>query len=189
MNFEQKVKSMTASQIIMAMVDGLKAEHVKVRMASFGSTHGGVCVGCAATNAICEISGVVFTPKNIFRRDLALMANCDFVSDFEGAIDALRAGDVDDYNVYAENHGFAVIQEVEGLDLPFLDTENYLENLDPYIRLAEAQPDYFTPVEGYDWQEVFANLQKNPVDFEMETAPAVKFETLNPAMSEAQALK
>lgn len=66
-SFKDVVTKMKPSQIIMAMVKGLKAEHVKVDMGTFGSTSNEgkkeVCYGCAATNTICEIAGVKPTAR------------------------------------------------------------------------------------------------------------------------------
>lgn len=57
MNFKETVQKMTIKEIILAMVNGLKKEHVKVDFNYFGYVApNGICYGCAATNAICEIT-------------------------------------------------------------------------------------------------------------------------------------
>lgn len=65
MNFQDKIQSMKASEIIRAMISGLRKEHVKIDMTTFGAARNGTCFGCAATNAVCEISNEVFTAKTI----------------------------------------------------------------------------------------------------------------------------
>lgn len=139
--FKQKVQSMTADEIIMAMVNGLKAEHVKVNMNTYGEVRPNgkpTCYGCAATNAIAEISGIKFTPENIYRPTEALKTDRYFLWDFEMAINHLRRGRVDDYNSFARINDFATITPTDE-ELPELTTDNYRDNLEPYIRLAEAQ--------------------------------------------------
>lgn len=59
-NFEEKVRSMSGADIINAMCDGLEREWVRVQMLSFGGSIYGVCHGCAATNAVCQIVGRSF---------------------------------------------------------------------------------------------------------------------------------
>ena len=96
MTFEEKVKSMTFAQILRAMVDGLKAEHVRVQMDAFGIDINGVCFGCAATNAICQISRHVFTLLEIEllqNRAEALLCDYYFLDMFEEALDCLRKND------------------------------------------------------------------------------------------------
>lgn len=139
--FEERVRSMTAKQIIMAMVDGLKRPKTKIDMDSFGYTENGVCYGCAATNTICRIGKITLSADQIrgtSKHALALNGNDKFVTHFEYAIDNLRSGNVYGYNLYASESGFSEIEDTSE-ELPYLDTHNYRENLEPFVRLAEAQ--------------------------------------------------
>lgn len=146
--FEEKVKSMTAAQIIRAMVRGLRKQHVKVDMDTFGSRVNGTCFGCAATNAVCEIYGKTLA-RPIFTQlsddefgelAKAVGARKAFVTNFEYAIDNLRAGYIDDYNVYAKRYKFAQIVKPLDWELPELETDDYLEGLPAYEQLARLQP-------------------------------------------------
>ena len=143
MAFEQKVRNMTAKEIIMAMVNGLKKQHVNVDMLSFGHEQDGICFGCAATNAACEISGKNYGSGDIHGKELrSIHMGCSrrFLSDFEMAIDELRKGNVFLFNHYARRIGIATIKiKVLNFELPRLNTDNYLENLHYYEKLAELQ--------------------------------------------------
>lgn len=93
--FEEIVRNMKPHEIVMAMVDGLKNVHYKVQMRTFGFNENGVCCGCAATNAIYEISKKKFTVDNIEDRELrANFLECEyyFLNDFEETVDLLRRG-------------------------------------------------------------------------------------------------
>lgn len=141
--FEEKVKGMTAGEIIMAMVDGLKKKHVQIDMLTFGESEDGICYGCAATNAICEINGVIFTPTVINterkRREFVNSNDRAFYFDFELAIDYLRKGRVKDYNELANKQGFAEITHHEGMHLPFLKSDFTEAELVQYVKLANRQ--------------------------------------------------
>src|SRR5690606_19420730 len=92
--FENKVKSMTAHDIIMSMVDGLRYPRTEIDMWTFGAIEEGVCYGCAATNAILHIMGVdnyEYVNEHI-RTSLGNKNRPPFVTQFEHAIDRLRCG-------------------------------------------------------------------------------------------------
>ena len=57
-NFKEKVQAMSAKEIIMAMVEGLRNPVTKIHMGTYGKVEGDVCYGCAATNAICKIGKI-----------------------------------------------------------------------------------------------------------------------------------
>lgn len=149
--FDEKVKSMSAKEIIMAMVEGLRNPSTKVDMGTFGRakivsllgiTLKATCYGCAATNTICNISGKKFTPNNIKgSKDKAnfIDGSKEFVAHFEESIDRLRRGKTQWYNYLAKSEGFAQIKVKPGLNLPQLNSKDYLENLDPYVELADYQ--------------------------------------------------
>ncbi len=149
MNFKEKVQSMTAKEIIMAMVDSLvRPPLVHVDMASWGDARRTwrtlfltkTCFGCAATNTICQISGVKFTPENIENRAGALNTEAIFLNNFENAINALRQGSIPAYNAYAECAGFALIKTSPGtVTLPTLENNYKNFELDAYKWLANQQ--------------------------------------------------
>lgn len=140
-SFEEKVRSLSAREMVMTMVEGLEKPAVEVDMATFGTADGGKCFGCAATNAICLISGHVFGADEIRgtgSRGIAINTDWDFLSDFEAAIDRLRRGRVAGYNLYASYGGFVQLKEPD-YELPVLTTENYRDHLDAYRKFAEEQ--------------------------------------------------
>lgn len=156
MTFEEKVKSMTAKEIIMAMVDSLTHPPIiNIDMSSFGDSRvvdrkflgikigkKKVCFGCAATNTICQISGKKFTTENINTRNLrAEFINTDyeFLNAFETAIDDLRSGYIESYNIKAAIHGFATIKNKGMKYFSRLKSSYTNADLEPYIRLANDQ--------------------------------------------------
>lgn len=137
MSFKEKVLSMTGKEIVMAMVNGLQKEWVYVDMNTFGyQTKKGICYGCAATNAICEITGKIpdLSTSN-YHRLISVDDNYVFVARFEKAINRLRFGDIGDYNYWAREMGIA---ELPQSDLPPLNNQNYKENLQAYIDYANT---------------------------------------------------
>jgi len=113
MKFEEKVKSMTSSEIIMAMVNGLRAKYYTLDMNTFGETMGETCYGCAATHCIAEISGVVFGSKEVANdstvRGDVIGSSAAFLIDFEAGIDGLRRGNTFFFNGVAEEIGISKI--------------------------------------------------------------------------------
>jgi len=155
MTFEEKVKSMTAKEIIMAMVNSLtRPPIISIDMGTYGETrkvdkkflgikigNKEVCFGCAATNTICQISGKKFTPQNIFSKKTRaefINSDYDFLGGFEMAIDFLRVGDIESYNRRAKNLGIAIIDQ-NNIDVYRLGNSYTNKDLEPYIRLANAQ--------------------------------------------------
>ena len=154
-DLEQKIKSMSAKQIILAMVDGLKNPPCKIDMTSFGTTYRShlksgeqgkrkVCFGCAATVTICKIARKKFNANNIdhrIKRSAALRVDFEFLHSFELAIDCLRRGNLGGYNNMARSGGFATI-DFQHVELPpHIDNINYKkrEVLSAYRKLAMAQ--------------------------------------------------
>lgn len=138
---EKKVKSMSAHDIIMAMVDGLRSPRTVIDMSTFGSIRMGICFGCAATNAILHIMDVD-KEKEVVDHILECESQAYsllVLGQFENAIDCLRRDRVDLYNRYAMNGGFAPITPIPGQELPWLG-DNYTENqLKEYEKLAKYQ--------------------------------------------------
>jgi hypothetical protein len=147
MDFEEKVKSMKFSEIMQAMITGLNKPNVTVNMDTFGWAKGfwifKKCFGCAATNAVCEISGVKFNRHNIddnVARAEAVKTSYLFLDRFEGAINQLRLGNEFWYNHYAQMGGFAKIPAkfLKTIDaLPELSTENYKALLSVYQEVCD----------------------------------------------------
>lgn len=136
--FEEKVKSMTAYDIIMAMVDGLRKPRTKIDMSTFGAIEEGVCYGCAATNAILHIMEASKEGVEDHIRTSQNRNTCPLdVAQFEVAIDHLREGEVDLYNLYAKDCGIAQITPMPGQELPYLDDDYTEDQLQEYVKLAE----------------------------------------------------
>lgn len=144
-NIERKIKSMTAKEIIMAMVDGLMNPVTKIDMYNFGSYEDGICYGCAATNAICRI-GMLDPEEELQRMGGPKYRNySDLISGFEDAIDELRNGHINSYNHFAQEYGFATIKT--STELPEIDNDNYQDPkvIQDYIDLANAQESEVKP--------------------------------------------
>ena len=143
---------MSAKEIIMNMVEGLKNPLVKIDMVSYGHIcdDSNICYGCAATASIARLKGSIEVGKDYLIDDLNLvwiektlsLELSKFVINFEYAIDHLRTGNVDGYNNIAIDYGFALIvfKKTKTFNtLPVLNTDTYLDNLEPYIKLANKQ--------------------------------------------------
>lgn len=151
LTFEEKIKTMTGKEIVMAMVEGLQDPCVVVDMGTFGETREGICFGCAATNAVCRITGI----KPLDLEDTGWEQNAKVfkvqsaqtLKTFEYAIDSLRKGHVtgndfliQGYNYYAGQIGMAQLP-TPTTTLPRLSTEDYQENLQAYIDYANSLTD------------------------------------------------
>lgn len=151
MKFEDKVKSMKAYEIIQAMMKSLENPTVKLDLTTYGEVKEKnimglfkreVCYGCAATNTICQISGIKLNVNNIsFRsnRSQAINSDYNFLESFEYAIDSLRRGDITNYNHYAEKHGFAKIVPHPTISMPELENGFTKTQLGTYAILALYQ--------------------------------------------------
>lgn len=138
---EKKVKSMSAHDIIMAMVEGLRNPRTEIDMDDFGKIEDGICYGCAATNAILHIMDAGYEEDDvdhIFRRKYDASWPLT-LKKFEIAIDRLRKGWVNIYNRYAEAYGFAQITPIHGQELPYLDNDYTEKDLQEYEKLAKYQ--------------------------------------------------
>jgi len=96
MNFEEKVESMKIHEIVDAMIQGVKKQHVKLDFSTYGDVVNGVCYGCGATNAICEIIGTKFDANSLPYRETRvdfLETSYEYLITFETAINWLRHGD------------------------------------------------------------------------------------------------
>lgn len=139
-DFKEIVQAMSAKEIIMAMVNGLKKPYTVIDMDTFGTENfSGVCYGCAATNAICEIYGYIPGSMTSGFSDSGISNDAEFVQLFEFAIDGLRCGFVESYNHYCERLGISFIED-NGTTLPFLNDEYTEADLLSYIELANSQP-------------------------------------------------
>ncbi len=154
-----KIRSLTPKQVIMAMVDGLKNPKTKIQMSTFGYQEGDVCYGCAATNALCQLfdindpvgwlaiidddhdqETVNRTPG--FRNSAAKLNEItEDIMHFENAVEFLRRGNLLTANFALSELDINPIRYNNELDsaLPRLTDSYALEDLEPYIRLAEFQ--------------------------------------------------
>lgn len=147
--FEEVLQSMTGKGVVLAMIAGLEKEHVKVDMYAFAYEEMGVCFGCAATNAICEITGNTeayieerrhsnMTPFFSFERLKSINGKIETVHSFEVAVDFLRKGLVDQYNLLIDQLGYHNLFIETKLYLPELTNESYKEQLESYRELANT---------------------------------------------------
>ena len=149
--FEKTVRAMTAKEIILSMVEGLRKPAVKINMNSYGTVmeepsffglfKRDVCYGCAATNTICKIANIKLSSDLISTtsgRALAADSSTSFLSSFENAIDALRLGDITRYNMHAMDGGFASINNNVSV-VPLRENNPTEEQLKLFIKLAESQ--------------------------------------------------
>lgn len=128
---EEKLKALSAKEIIMAMVNGLRNRHTEIDMSSFGKIVGQVFFGCAATNCIIEITKL--KPEEEIR------ISCENYSElfvkFESAIDYLRKGGICGFNSIWD---YAQIVDPY-IYLPTLENYYTEEQLQKYVELAEYQ--------------------------------------------------
>lgn len=143
--FSDKVRSMSAKEIILTMVESLRNPACEVSMATFGSVAGGLCFGCAATNTIAKLMGQeVLTPEFLLGGHgyvrwplINDRQERGFIHSFELAIDALRVGEIECYNDCASDLGMAEIpvEQEDVLHLPTLRTaysEGELQQYEDY---------------------------------------------------------
>ena len=110
------------SDAIDAMIKGLReilGDNFKVDMESFGHANRGVCYGCAATCAIQQIAGKLFTPDDleyaymVAKKATALDMNKEEMLAFETAIDQFRMGNIwfllKFYGIRAESSGINIL--------------------------------------------------------------------------------
>jgi len=144
-NFKEKVQAMSAKEIIMVVVEGLRNPVTKIDMGTYGEVDDGVCYGCAATNAICKIGKISLDeflkvePLNSMKRFAKNLDHRDFIVMFETAIDHLRTGNIEAYNVCANEISIATISIPYGFRLPYLENGYTEEDLQKYVELANLQ--------------------------------------------------
>jgi len=142
-DFVKVVKNMTAKQIIMSMVNGLKNPITEIRMNTYGCIYNNICYGNASTNTICYIAAVTteefLKGFNERHRESYGEKNIDFLDVFEKAIAHLCMGNVNYYNILGNNIKIAKIYNNSIINLPILnDNFTYVE-LYQYIKLANIQ--------------------------------------------------
>ncbi|MCC6818000.1 MAG: hypothetical protein IT245_03805 [Bacteroidia bacterium] len=138
-NFEDKVRSMTGKEIVMSMVNGLLNGYYTVDMGTFGNSNGWTCFGCAATHCITEISKVKFNYSNISgctNKSIAIGCDSSFLDSFECAINQLRSGNIDGYNLHASNIGIAKLPYDRRL--PLLASQSWKKDIQAYIEYANT---------------------------------------------------
>jgi len=138
-DFIDKVRSMTAKEIVLAMVEGLENPVTEIDMDTFGVVKDEICYGCAATNAICRIAKISkedflkINPIETMRS--AYTERSSFIQRFESAINRLRYGDIEGYNVFA----YRIFSEIDEKDfsLPVLNNRFTKNELNEYKKFAE----------------------------------------------------
>ncbi len=136
--FEEKIKSMSAYDIIMAMVEGLRNPKTRIDMSTFGLMIEGICFGCAATNAILHIMDA--NGEEVKSHVTYASIYDDYpLYGFESAINDLRCGLLVTYNANATRLGLARITPMPGQILPVLRNDYTEEELQEYVKLAEYQ--------------------------------------------------
>jgi hypothetical protein len=151
MNFKEKVRSLSAKEIILAMVEGLQNPTATVDMSSYGKIKHGICYGCAALNTICKIgdyttdhlkANTLFQPyqnRVTILRESLTTTNMSFIGHFEDSIEYLRLGNVRYYNSYANKCATSRIVDDPRFDLPILFDDYTAEDLQAYRDLADRQ--------------------------------------------------
>jgi hypothetical protein len=148
------------SDIVQAMVDGVKKEWVNVDMRSFGHTKthrilginvGEKCYGCAATNTLCELMQESFTKDQIrCIKTRVIKVNYGISTKdlkyFESAIDLLRNGNIscclNTLELISKLFSFE-LPEYEDVELmyykylPELTNDGYKSNLHYYQEFAD----------------------------------------------------
>lgn len=139
------------SDIVDAMIKGLRKEWVHVHMGSYGGYRIDrvTCFGCAATNTLCEIMQEAFTPENIVgtkarseKFNFGVSANDLRI--FEEGIDLLRRADIEGFFAclsdisYLFGFQFPVLDEiVSDFALPYLSNGNWKEGISGYEKYRD----------------------------------------------------
>lgn len=139
--FEEKVKAMSAKEIILALVDGMINPVMNVNIDTYGEIgDDGICYGCCATNFICKVANV--DPIKVLSDDghTGLSHHGDFLDMFEYAINSLRQGLFSHYNSLASEYGFSEIKNYKN-PMPYFNNDNYSdpELHEIWIELANLQ--------------------------------------------------
>jgi hypothetical protein len=145
-----RIQTMTAKEVILSMVSGLRKKHTEINMDTYGKIENGVCYGCAATNCIIEIAEGEkdwYFPNDTrltissFIQPIDLVA-ASVIVHFETAINYLRQGDIGIYNEYEDYINIPTIHvPVDFPELPLLENDYTEEDLLVYEQLANAQPE------------------------------------------------
>ena len=138
------IRSMTAKEIIMNMVESLLNPEIKTAMYTFGyKDENGIYYGCAATASLCNLRNEWYSKEQIVLGNFG--SEYVFLRLFSHAINHLRCGDISGYNEVARSEKFAVIKNTlsnkdEDYNLPRLYTNYKKTDLDVFIALAMTQP-------------------------------------------------
>lgn len=142
---ERKILSMSAHDLIMSMVNGLRDPKTLIDMGSYGYMSEGVCFGCAATNAVLHIMNANVQE---IRSHVVYVSFYDFSHTnndnstlfvFERAIDMLRRGRLEPYNEKIHPLGFPYITPMPGQKLPWLENDYTEDELQEYEKLSKYQ--------------------------------------------------
>ena len=128
MTLEQRVRSLTAKEIVGFLIEGIENPVGILDFDTFGynyNTQGDVrkCSACGATQAIIKMMAVEFTANDFKNRSERLNADKWFLSVLEDALDSLRCGKVSVYNRVARE--LALAEMPETLIFPYISNDNY----------------------------------------------------------------
>lgn len=140
---EERIKNMTFKDILDVMIKGLEKKWVNINMDTYGDVDlNGICYGCAATNALCEMIQkpfpAEFIKKHIRHHYLKVSGSC--LDHFERAVDLLRRGLLRDYGFHCLNSDFLFNARPQNLDyyLPCLNDDFTEDQLDKYKKLRDS---------------------------------------------------
>jgi len=150
MNIKEKIQSMKGSEILDAMITGLKNHSnlgVELDFVTFYDKKDEICYGCAATCTILNILNQKAT-ETVFEElgtrngtfDIPYFEDEElkkFVQVFELAINDLRTNNPSSYNLRAYEMGFAQLPNPEKIHLPWLDNEDWEDNIFMYEELRD----------------------------------------------------
>lgn len=146
MTFKEKLKSLTAKQLVQVMIDGINRGWVKMDFNIWldyyhdEHTNQTVVCGCAATAAICEINGGYYMPPNVelsrINRTVALGIGYAELDNLEMAYDSLARGSIKGFNVYAKFLDLSLLPD--NMSLPMLHNGNYMTNLPEFQKYADS---------------------------------------------------
>lgn len=140
MTFKEKLKSLTAKQLVQVMIDGINRGWIKMDFDTWLWEINGIIYGCAATAAICEINGGYFMPPNVelmrSNRAEALGISYDEISKLELAYDSLAGGSIEYFNIHIKSLGLPLLPD--NMSLPMLHNDSYMTNLPEYQKYADS---------------------------------------------------
>ena len=140
---EERIKNMTFKDILDVMIKGLEKKWVNINMDTYGDVDlNGICYGCAATNALCEMIQKPIPAEfiNPYQRHKFVKISYDCLRDFERVINELRQGNLVEYNYFCRVSDFLPNARTQSThyDLPCLENDFTEEELNEYRKLRDS---------------------------------------------------